>query len=235
MKINLLTLENVPIFEQLQVEEALLRADESNWCIVNIGSSRAIVLGISGKVPELVDTEKAREDNVLLIKRFSGGGTVIVDEDTLFSSFIFQKKTFDFPAFPEHILRWTADFYKEALKIEEFSLIENDYVIGKKKCAGNAQYLRKDRWLHHTTFLYDFKQSNMDLLLFPEKTPKYRKGRSHTDFLCHLKPYLESKEIFEKLIRDQLKKIFDVTYHTLEDVKHYLKKEHRKTLTTISL
>ena len=47
--IKLLRLQNVPILRQLLLEEALLRADSNNWCIVNNGTSvPAIVMGISG-------------------------------------------------------------------------------------------------------------------------------------------------------------------------------------------
>ena len=57
-EINLLLLENCPIFQQLQIEEMLLRTSEDNWCVINSGSTPAIVLGISGKVEEMVHTEK---------------------------------------------------------------------------------------------------------------------------------------------------------------------------------
>lgn len=234
MKISLLILKNTPIYHQLEIEEALLRADKNNWCIINIGSPKAIVLGISGKEEELVDLKKAKKNNLLLIKRFSGGGTVIVDEDTLFSSFIFQKDTFSFPAFPEHILRWSAEFYKEALRLEGFSLKENDYTLDDKKCAGNAQYIKKDRWLHHTTFLYDFKKSNMDYLLYPKKTPTYRMGRDHTEFLCKLNPYFPSKETFIDLIYHQLKKTFQITLYNYNQIIPVLNLCHRKTLKKIS-
>ena len=40
-----------PILEQLQLEEALFRADQRNWCLLNSGSPPAIVMGISG-LPE---------------------------------------------------------------------------------------------------------------------------------------------------------------------------------------
>ena len=46
---RLLRLRQVPILQQLRLEEALLRADDSNWCILNDGSpTPAIVMGISG-------------------------------------------------------------------------------------------------------------------------------------------------------------------------------------------
>ncbi len=47
--VKLLRLHKVPILRQLLLEEALLRADSSNWCIINNGTSvPAIVMGISG-------------------------------------------------------------------------------------------------------------------------------------------------------------------------------------------
>ena len=47
--IKLVRLNKMPILRQLLLEEALLRADSGNWCIVNNGTSvPAIVMGISG-------------------------------------------------------------------------------------------------------------------------------------------------------------------------------------------
>ena len=45
----LIRLQQSPIFHQLQIEEALLRLTTKNWCIMNDGSSPAVIFGISGK------------------------------------------------------------------------------------------------------------------------------------------------------------------------------------------
>jgi lipoate-protein ligase A len=47
-----------------------------------------IVLGIGGKAAKLVQLEHVAKDGVPLLRRFSGGGTVIVDQDSLFVTFI---------------------------------------------------------------------------------------------------------------------------------------------------
>src|ERR1700730_11622372 len=179
MTFYFLRLQQCPILTQLQIEEALLRLDMRNICLINEGSPPAIVFGISGKVTELVDQKHWEKEPVPLIKRFSGGGTVVVDENTLFISFICQKSLHPTLSYPEPILRWTEGFYKEAFGIEGFHLRENDYAIGEKKCGGNAQYLCRERFVHHTTFLWDFKEERMQLLLQPKKTPQYRAGRTH--------------------------------------------------------
>jgi lipoate-protein ligase A len=164
-----------------------LRADDRNFCIINQGSPRAIVMGISGDMERLLDVPLVKKDNIPVIRRFSGGGTVIVDENTLFITFIFSKNGVDVAPFPEPILRWTSELYQAAWAIPGFTLLENDYIIDEKKCGGNAQYIKKDRWLHHTSFLWDYKDANMTYLQLPAKRPKYRQDRGHQEFLCRIK------------------------------------------------
>ena len=48
--INIVHLTPMPIFQQLQIEEALLRAGSGNWCLINHGTPPAIVMGLSGKI-----------------------------------------------------------------------------------------------------------------------------------------------------------------------------------------
>lgn len=221
-------LQNLPVFEQLELEEELLRSDEGNYCIVNRGSPRAIVMGISGVPNILLDLEKVRAEKIPVIKRCSGGGTVVVDENTLFVTFILNKRHVDVPAFPEPILRWSADLYTDSWQIPGFHLRENDYCIGNVKCGGNAQYIKKDRWLHHTSFLWDYEVKNMECLLLPPKRPKYRENRNHNDFLCKLKEYSESPENAFRQLKDALVKRFYIQPFEPKSrpVKSYRKSVH---------
>lgn len=225
---HLLHLRGYPIFEQLQLEEALLRADKRNWCLINEGSSPAIVMGISGNVEALVDREKTEKNSIPLIKRFSGGGTVVVDGNTLFVTFICQKELHPFPAYPEPILKWTEALYQPVFDLPGFHLKENDYVIGEKKCGGNAQYIKKERWLHHTSFLWDFEAAHMEYLLHPPKTPHYRQGRAHTEFLCRLRDHLPSREAFIEKFKKELEKRYAINEMSLEHTLDVLQKPHRQ-------
>jgi lipoate-protein ligase A len=215
--LHLLRLKSFPIYEQLLLEEMLLRSGVGNWCIINEGSTPAIVMGISGKKEELVDCAKAAKDGIPLIKRFSGGGTVIVDENTLFITFIFQKQAHGFPAYPEPIMKWTEGIYRDALRHPEFRLRENDYVIGDRKFGGNAQYIKKDRWLHHTSFLWDYSSENMQYLLHPKKTPPYRQNRPHDEFLCRLREYFADKDLVIENVVREINKRFPLKEVSLEE------------------
>ena len=190
---NILHLQNTSIFDQLLLEEQLLREDDRNFCLINSGSTPAIVMGISGKADALVHLDQL-PDSIPILRRFSGGGTVIVDENTVFVTFICNKSDHEFPAYPEPILRWAESVLAPATN--GLKLRENDFVIGEKKCGGNALYIKKDRWLVHTSFLWDYDPARMNLLKHPAKTPKYREGRSHKEFVCCLSDYLEDREIW---------------------------------------
>ena len=184
-------------------------------------------MGISGEADKLLDVDAVKREGIPVIKRFSGGGTVIVDENTLFVTFIMNKSALPIHPFPEPILRWSADLYTEAWQLPNFKLQENDYALGHLKCGGNAQYIQKDRWMHHTSFLYDYSPKNMEYLLLPKRRPAYRQDRSHTDFLCCLKDYLSKEELIKRL-KTQLVKQFDIESLSQKELTPTLKSPHRK-------
>lgn len=225
---KLLHLKNTPILSQLQIEEALLRTSSENYCIINEGSSPAIVMGISGKQNEHVE----QDCPLPIIKRFSGGGTVAVDEDTIFITFISNADTHNFKPFPEPIFRWTETLYKPAFP-PSFQLIENDYALGMRKFGGNAQYIRKDRWLHHSTLLWDYNPKHMAYVKHPPKMPTYRQNRKHADFLCTLQEHYPSKEAFLSGFTSHLHAVHPITEVSFEKIEHHLKLPHRQTVTVV--
>ena len=135
----------ISILDRLVLEEALLRHDplQRCWAIVGIhdptynrlvslssapssGSSYtntfdankncSIVLGLGGKPKELLNLDKIRQDGILCIKRFSGGGTVVVDHSSLFTTFIGRtnknpeaSSSIDVDPYPRELMQWTAD------------------------------------------------------------------------------------------------------------------------------
>ncbi len=200
MTINILTFDNLPILEQLHIEEGLLKTSEENFILLNSGSPRAIIMGISSKKEEVVNLELSSKDQIPIIQRFTGGGTVIVDENTLFVTFIFQKDLHDFELYPTSILNWAGYALKSALNLSNFTILGNDFTLNEKKIGGNAQYIKKNRFLHHTSFVHDFTPSNMNYLLHPPKEPLYRQGRTHCDFLTPLAPHLSKEEFKTRII-----------------------------------
>jgi lipoate-protein ligase A len=105
-------------------------------------------------------------------------------------------------------------------------------VLGEKKCGGNAQYIKKDRWLHHTSFLWDYQKENMEYLLHPKKTPPYRQGRPHDEFLCRLSDYFPTKEQFIDKLKDSLQQRYLTQTTSLEEIEQ--PEPHRQATILIS-
>lgn len=116
------------MLERLCLEECLLHHDERNWIIVGTHEAQphkylqstlntpttsttntAIIMGFSGKPQELLNVNLVQQDSVLTIKRFSGGGTVVLDWNSIWVSIIGRPGHFVPEAFPRPIMEWTAD------------------------------------------------------------------------------------------------------------------------------
>jgi len=225
--LHLIHTSGTPIIQQLQWEEALLRTDQRNWCIINEGTPPAIVLGISGKIDQHIHSDR---NSLPLIRRFSGGGTVVVNEHTVFVTFIFNEADIAVSCTPSTVMQWTAAFHQPLFAPHPFHLKENDFVIGERKCGGNAQYLCRGRWLQHTSFLWDYDPEQMALLKHPSKTPSYRQNRDHDAFVCRAGEYLTQESYVER-IRQKLADDFSLVEQTnIDDV---LMKPHRKSTILI--
>ena len=219
---KLVQLNNVPIYEQLKLEEAILRAGSGNWCLINSGSPPAIVMGISGIAHELVE-----RCELPLIRRFSGGGCVVVDESTLFITFIGDMPHPTPPKIHAHIEAKLKPVFGHL----PFKVRENDYVLHDKKFGGNAQYIAKNRFLHHSSLLWNYNPDLMGLLKMPKKTPAYREGRVHQDFITTLEPYFSSKP---ELIKSLMDFLSPYQVPTQEELDQLLAAPHRRSLELIA-
>ena len=200
--LHLIRTARLDILTQLHLEESLFRHTSHDWLLVNDGvATPAVVLGISGKASALVHEERARAMGVPLIRRFTGGGTVVVDENSVMTSVIVGPGVCDdVKRFPKDVMRWTHGLLfggggggggekpsTVRSRRRAISLLENDFTIGTRKVGGNAQAISGQRFLQHTSFLWDYREALMGLLKEPVKRPAYRGDRSHGGFVATLR------------------------------------------------
>lgn len=79
------------------------------------------------KPSDLIELECVLRDRIPVIRRFTGGGTVIVDEGTIFITFICNKDAVPgLQPYPHPIMSWTGQLYGEVFKGNgDFHLREN--------------------------------------------------------------------------------------------------------------
>lgn len=131
--VRLLRLSRFPLLRQLEIEEALFRAHPEDWFVINDGVAQpAIVLGISGKPQDMVHVKSARSLNVPLIRRFTGGGTVVVDENSILTSFIMRGPSAapEVACYPRPIMAWSEKILSPVMrKHGGFALMEHGKVV----------------------------------------------------------------------------------------------------------
>ncbi|KAL3748894.1 hypothetical protein ACJRO7_010045 [Eucalyptus globulus] len=142
-----------PILQQLHIEEQLLQTLSKNWCIINDGIREpTIVMDISGKPAELLEIKPVLHDQVPVIKRFTEGGTVIVDGGTIFVTFICNKDAVpELQPYPRPIMSWSSLIYNEVFHgTGDFHLRENEVssLTSADKAQSNSmlQSTRRRRW-----------------------------------------------------------------------------------------
>jgi lipoate---protein ligase len=229
-QLQVLFLENLPVFTQLSLEQSLLSLSSENYLIIHKSPKESVVMGISGKKEQLVYEENLKEDHIPLIKRYSGGGCVYLDNNSLMLSYIFNKKCANHIQYPLEIMQWSFDILSEVFKDNSLSLQENDYTLGEKKFGGNAQYIKKDRFCHHSSLLYRCNFEKMaHYLKLPEKIPDYRKKRSHKDFLKGFEEYFSTKESFIDSMKEELGQRYALKEISFESVNKYLDRSFRNS------
>jgi lipoate-protein ligase A len=184
---------NIPE-ENIALDEMLLQKAEADGIgeSLRFWESRThfVVLGRSGKIKEDCFPDKCESGGIKIIRRISGGGTVLQGEGCLNYSLVLSYEKVpeytDINASYRKILSKMIEQFRTRGQEVEFMPI-SDIAIQGKKISGNAQARKKKFFLHHGTLLYDFDLGLIsEYLQHPGKEPDYRQNRSHKDFVDNI-------------------------------------------------
>jgi lipoate-protein ligase A len=180
--------------ENLALDEALLLEAESGhsgevlreweW------SQAAVVLGSGCRLAEDADEAACLSGGVPILRRSSGGGTVLLGAGCLCYSLVLSYDRSaalrDIRASYCHILGRLRDALADILPGITCSGT-SDLAAAGRKFSGNSQQRKRSFLLHHGTLLYHFDLDQVGRYLrMPARQPDYRRYREHTAFLTNL-------------------------------------------------
>jgi lipoate-protein ligase A len=182
------------VAENLALDEALLiEADAGRGrSVVRLWEPReyVVVLGASCPLAGDVFPEACRADGVPILRRSSGGGTVVVGPGVLCVTVILPEQHAQGLTRVDLAQGYVLEAIAAAVRGAGASvsvLGRGDLVIGDRKCAGSAQRRLKSWFMVHCSILFDFAIERVERYLrMPRREPAYRAGRSHGDFLINL-------------------------------------------------
>lgn len=150
-----------------------------------------VVLGYANRAESEVHLEACRARRMPVVRRCTGGGTVVQGPGCLNFSLIARIPS----SGPFASLTGTAHAiltrHQHALQPLVDAPITRepptDLALGGRKCSGNAQRRKRHAFLFHGTLLYGFDVAAVaQWLPLPSKQPAYRQGRPHHAFLTNL-------------------------------------------------
>lgn len=164
-----------------------------------------LMLGHYQNPYEEIDLDYARRQNIRLVRRASGGGTIYTDPGSFQFSYIRRSagEKIEFRDFLEPLL---AALRKLGLDVAFNG--RNDLVLQERKFSGNAQYKRNGYTVHHGSILFD---CDLDEMARATRLPAYKirsKGissvRSRVINLREAMPRDMSRGDFYRYLMDEL-------------------------------
>jgi lipoate-protein ligase A len=134
-----------------------------------------------------VDESACAADGVPVLRRSSGGGTVLLGPGCLLYTLVLDQERE--PALTQIQPSYRFILGRAAASLGAGAAQEgiSDLAIQGRKFSGNAQQRKRRYVLHHGTLLYAFDLGLVGRYLRPPpRQPEYRAGRGHADFLLNL-------------------------------------------------
>lgn len=185
-------------------------------------NDNAIIVGKNQNTYEEVNTNYVEENDVTVVRRFSGGGAVYHDLGVLNFCFITKDDgdSFrNFKRFTSPVIEALHNMGVEGAELRG----RNDLVINDQKFSGNAMYSKNGRMTAHGTLMFDSEINAVVGALKPKKHKLASKGiKSIRSRVTNIKPFLDddfqymnTKQFREKLLLN----IFNVK--DTSEVKEY--------------
>jgi lipoate-protein ligase A len=199
----------------LALDEALLLESEAGQGgeILRVWEWRspAVVLGAGGRIAEDVDEAACQANSVPILRRSSGGGTVLLGSGCLLYTLVLRYHR-------NPLLREVRSSYCYILARMSEALADlmpgivcagtSDLAADGLKFSGNAQQRKRDHILHHGTLLYEFELNEMSRYLrMPHRQPEYRLNRAHDQFVRNLSTH-------DNELRQRLRQTWDASIPT---------------------
>lgn len=177
--------------ENLALDEALLLEGESKGHeILRLWHwpTPVVVLGAGCRLADDVDEAACQLDSIPILRRGSGGGTILWGQGCLLYTLVLRYDRHPFLVEIRSSYQWILEQVMSAIALPELSQEGiSDLTFCGRKFSGNAQQRKANALLHHGTLLHSFDLSLIGRYLRqPPRQPDYRHQRSHEDFVVNL-------------------------------------------------
>ncbi len=188
-------------FHNIATEEYLLKNFKEDVFFLYI-NSKSIIVGKHQNTLAEINYSFVNENNIPVIRRLSGGGTVFHDPGNINFCFITSGEKGELVNFKKHTTPIVN--FLNSLDVNASHGGRNDILIEGCKISGNACHVYKSRVMHHGTLLFNSKLKSLtnalknDPLKFTDKAVKSVRSKV-TNIHDHLTGKIEVNEFVNQL------------------------------------
>ena len=178
---------------------------------IGVPDNTYIVLGRSNNIENSINHKNVERDGIIILKRPSGGESVILSSNMLIFSFKQKSKKIQnsvrlFKLINSKLIENLSKLGIENLDSRGIS----DLSIGEKKIVGSSMFTKNKTIFYHGVLnISEDVELIEKYLKHPSKEPDYRKKRSHREFVSSLQRegYNLTKEQLTKAIEESILQI----------------------------
>ncbi len=184
-------------------------------------NDNTIVIGRNQNTLSEIHYDYVKENDIRVVRRMSGGGAVFHDMGNINFTFIVNdgEDFNNYRRFTEPVIA-----FLKTLGVDASLRGRNDLVIGDKKISGNAQYMHKNRVMHHGTLLYSASENRLAEALRVSEEKIQSKGiksvRSRvTNISHHLQEPMDPDAFIRQFADFMAKNNPDCQYYDLSQIE----------------
>ncbi|MDY0143829.1 MAG: lipoate--protein ligase [Bacteroidales bacterium] len=218
----------------IALEEYLINNFDEEFFIIAVNEP-SILIGTNQNTYDEINALYVKQNNLKVVRRLSGGGTVFQDYGNInFSHIYFDdgSKLNDFSKVCEIIL----NFVNQKLGLEASFAGRNDMIVKDKKFSGHARLKINKKILHHGTLLISSNMKSLtDALKFNVEKYNDRALRSNheriTNLSEHIDPAPSVENVFE-MFWDYLRsffpesKVYQISAENIEGVNKLVSEKY---------
>ncbi len=194
--------ESNDAYFNIALEEYILKNYDEDFFIVAVNEP-TIIVGVNQNTYSEINAMYVKQNNMKVVRRLSGGGSVFQDEGNLVFSNIYSNDGSALIDFSK-VSGLITNFLKEKLNLETSFSGRNDVVIDDRKVSGQARLKYENKILHHGTLLLSSnKKALTDALKFNPDKYADRALRSNHERMTNINEHLT-----EPMSMDKFKDMF---------------------------